>query len=127
MATIKGTIMEVLGKVWGNTRKLFEKNNVEIHRIEARGGTFCSEHKHEHKFNAFYVEKGQLRVKVWKNSYDLVDETVIGAKEMTVVAPGEFHQFEAITDVVAYEIYWVELNGADIQRRSVGGGVKDSA
>ena len=110
----------VFGKVWGKTSPLFNKNNVEIHRIEAKAGHQCSEHKHVHKYNAFFIESGKMQIKVWKNNYDLVDVTEIGPGEMAIVDPGEFHQFIAIEDTIAYEIYWVELLVDDIERRSVG-------
>jgi len=109
------------GKAWGETRALFQRNNVELHRIEVRGGGYCSKHRHAHKWNAFYVEKGRLRVTVWKNDYALVDETVLEAGEYMEVAPREYHQFDALEDTVAYELYWVELQASDIERESVGG------
>lgn len=109
------------GKVWGSTECLFFKNNVEIHRIETKKKGYCSKHKHEHKYNAFYVESGKISVKVWKNDYDLIDETIIEAGQMTTVKPGEYHLFESLEDSVVLEIYWVELLGDDIQRENVGG------
>lgn len=108
------------GKVWGNTVELFNRNNVEIHRIEVVPGGYCSEHKHDSKYNAFYVESGQLVVKVWKSDYNLTDETVVNSGELTIVPPGEFHQFSTDCETVAYEIYWVELT-KDIERRNEGG------
>ena len=38
-----------------------------------------------------------------------------------VVPPGEYHRFTALTDCVAYEIYWVDLSATDIVREDVGG------
>lgn len=113
--------MNIQGKVWGKTQELFFKNNVEIHRIETKKGGFCSKHKHEHKFNAFFVESGKLKIKIWKNDYNLIDETIISSGEMTVVKPGEYHIFESLEDTIAFEIYWVELERNDINRESVGG------
>lgn len=109
------------GKVWGSTQLLLNKNNVEMHRIEIKDNGYCSKHKHEHKWNLFYVESGELEITVWKKSYDLCDVTVLRPGEMTAVGPGEFHQFHALSDVVAYEIYWVDLDTSDIVRESVGG------
>ena len=60
--------MNKQGKIWGETSPIFNKNNVEIHRIEIKKGGYCSKHKHEHKFNAFFVEKGKLQISVWKNN-----------------------------------------------------------
>lgn len=113
--------MEIVGKIWGSTSPLFHKNNVEIHRIEIKKGFKCSKHKHLSKYNMFFIEKGKIEVLVWKNSYDLVDTTVIQTQQSTVVAPGEYHLFQALEDTVAYEIYWVELLANDIQREDVGG------
>ena len=109
------------GKVWGETESLFCKNNVEIHRINVSKGGFCSKHKHEHKYNLFYVEKGTLKIAVWKNDYNLVDETKISDGQSTTVPPGEYHSFQALDDTVAYEIYWVELLEKDIEREDCGG------
>lgn len=58
---------------------------------------------------------------MWKNDYNLIDETVITNGEMTIVKPGEFHKFEALEDTVAYEIYWTELDQSDIIRKDCGG------
>ena len=76
-----------LGKVWGETQPLFNKNNVEIHRIETKKGGFCSKHKHEFKYNCFYIERGKLEITAWKNDYDLVDKTVLTDGEATTVPP----------------------------------------
>ncbi len=113
--------MIVAGKAWGETRTLFAANNVEIHRIAVRAGGYCSKHRHAAKFNAFYVESGRLAVKAWKTEYDLIDETVLGPGQMTVVPPGEFHEFVAREDTVAFEIYWTTLDPHDIERETCGG------
>ena len=109
------------GKVWGNTRPLFFKNKVEIHRIEAKDCGFCSKHCHEYKHNLFFVESGKLQVTVWKNDYNLIDDTIISAGEATTVPPKEYHSFMALEDTVAFEIYWVELLEKDILREDCGG------
>lgn len=110
----------IAGKVWGTTQDLFKKNNVELARIEVQQNGYCSKHRHNHKYNAFFVERGKLKVSVWKNDYDLCDETILEAGDYTVVAPGEFHQFHAVEHTVAFEIYWCEITD-DIERESCGG------
>jgi mannose-6-phosphate isomerase-like protein (cupin superfamily) len=112
----------VAGKVWGKTELLISHPAFEIHRIETKAGGFCSKHKHQHRYNDFYVESGTFKVKVWKNDYDLCDETVLEAGDIMTVPPGEYHQFESVTDCVVLEIYYAPtLDGADIVRESVGG------
>ena len=117
--------MTLQGKIWGNTREIFNKNNVEIHRVDIKPDGYCSKHKHTAKFNMFLVESGELVVRIWKNEYDLVDTTYLLKGEQTIVKPGEYHQFDAKTHVVAYEIYWTELDQGDIVRESVGGEGED--
>lgn len=109
------------GKVWGFTEALFARNNVEVHRIFVSDGGFCSKHKHDHKWNLFYVERGTLYIEVWKKDYALCDTTILSAGQMAAVAPGEFHRFRALSDTVVYEIYWVELDAEDIKRENIGG------
>lgn len=110
----------IAGKVWGST-ELIEANGVlEFHRIEIDTGGTCSKHMHEFKWNGFYVESGSLLVRVWQKDYDLCDETIIKAGQYHKVKPGLYHQFEALEDTIAFEIYWAEMNHNDIKRESVG-------
>jgi mannose-6-phosphate isomerase-like protein (cupin superfamily) len=113
--------MNKSGKVWGETANIFSKNNVSIHRIEIKSDSWCSTHKHERKYNAFFVESGHISVHVWKNDYDLIDITHLKKGESTTVKPGEFHKFECHEDSVVYEIYWTELLEDDIVRKDSGG------
>ena len=113
--------MKIQGKVWGKTQDIFKNSNFELHRIEVNKGGFCSKHRHVHKFNAFYVEKGKLKITIYETEYDLVDETIISAGDLSIVKPGKFHKFDALEDSICYEIYWVELNYNDIDRENVGG------
>lgn len=112
------------GKVWGTTELIHANGVLEFHRIETKKGGFSSKHKHEYKWNGFYVESGKLSIKVWKNDYDLIDETILEAGDFTQVKPGEFHSFESLEDSVAFELYWAEFNHDDIIRESVGGDKK---
>ncbi len=113
--------MRTQGKVWGKTKDIFKNANFELHRIEAKKGGFCSKHQHKHKYNAFYIEKGKLKITVYETDYDLVDETLVKTGQITTCPPKEYHKFEALEDTIAYEIYWVELNHDDIEREDVGG------
>jgi len=113
--------MKIQGKVWGLTQEVFKNSNFEIHRIEVNKGGYCSKHKHNHKINAFFIEKGKLNIKIYQTDYDLVDDTIASAGELSIVKPGLYHEFEALENTIAYEIYWVDLNHDDIERDSVGG------
>lgn len=108
------------GKIWGSTQEILTKNNVSIHRIFALKGGSCSKHLHNHKYNLFFVEKGKLLIRHWQNDYDLVDETILADGEMCIIPPMHYHQFIAIEDTIAYEIYYVELEDSDITRETCG-------
>ena len=116
--------MKVHGKIWGKTQEIFKNSNFELHRIEVKKGGYCSKHKHTHKFNAFYIEKGKLKISIYQTNYDLVDDTIANTGDLTIVKPGMYHEFEALEDTICYEIYWVDLNHDDIERESVGGNIK---
>lgn len=112
----------IQGKVWGHTSPIFERNNVEIHRIVGKKGGYCSKHRHQMKFNKFFVERGSLEIRVWKDDQGLIDTTILGPLQTCIVAPTEKHQFRVLEDnTVAYEIYWTEINANDIVRESSGG------
>lgn len=108
------------GKVWGQTELIFKNPFIEFHRIWVGRGGFCSTHKHDFKWNLFYVTSGKLKIKVHKNDYDLVDETILGAGQYMKVKPGVYHQFECMQSGIAYELYWAEFNKQDIVRETVG-------
>ena len=114
----------IAGKIWGKTENVFSNHNFEFHRTEVVKGGFCSKHKHLHKYNGFYVESGKLIVSVWKSGYDLIDKTTIIDGQFHIVPPQEFHQFEAIEDTIAFELYWGEFNPDDIVRENHGGSKK---
>ena len=110
----------ISGKIWGSTELILANNSLEFHKIEFRKGGVCSKHKHEYKWNGFYVVYGKLKIRVWQKAYELVDETILKAGDFTKVKPGLFHSFEALDDGVAFELYWAEFNHSDIERESVG-------
>ena len=108
------------GKIWGQTEMIHANGVLEFHRIEFKKDIACSKHRHKYKWNGFFVETGKLIIRVWKNNYDLVDETILTAGQYTKVAPGEYHQFEAVSDCIAFELYWAEFDHSDIERETVG-------
>ena len=67
-----------------------------------------------------------MKITVWKNDYDLVDETTVESQQITTARPREMHMFEALEDSIVYEIYWVELHKKDIVRENCGGSSKKS-
>ena len=108
------------GKVWGQTELVHANGVLEFHRIEYKKGGVCSKHIHEYKWNGFFVESGEMLVRVWQKDYDLVDETILKAGDFTKVKTGVLHQFEGLKDGVAFELYWAQFDHNDIKRETVG-------
>lgn len=109
------------GKIWGETELIFKNDNFEAHRIFVKKGGYCSKHYHQYKHNIFYVELGNLLVKVQKNNYNLIDGTNLFSGDKMDVNPNEMHWFEALDDTIAFEIYYSEPISGDIVRESCGG------
>ena len=108
------------GKIWGQTELVHANGVLEFHRIDFKAGGVCSKHKHQFKWNGFYVVSGKMKIKVWQKDYDLIDETILGPGDFTRVKPGLMHSFEGLEDGMAFELYWAEFNHDDIQRETVG-------
>jgi len=115
------------GKIWGQTELIHANGVLEFHRIEYKKDVACSKHKHEFKWNGFFVESGKMMVKVWQKDYDLVDETILNPGDFMRVKPGVFHQFIGLEDGVAFELYWAEFDHNDIKRETIGSKVNESA
>ena len=110
----------IAGKVWGQTEEIVKNGVMEFHRIEFKKGYKCSEHLDKYKWNGFYVEQGEMIIRVWQEDQGLVDETRLFPGDYCQVKPGLIHQFEGVEDGVGFELYWAEFNHNDIVRRTSG-------
>ena len=114
-------------KFGGTSKSLLVTPFIEVHEIFIKEGGYCSLHKHQHKWNAFYLISGMLEIHIEKENYKLTDITTLHTPgDFTTVKPGEFHLFKAMTDVEALEIYYPEPLSEDIIRNSCGGLVEDN-
>jgi mannose-6-phosphate isomerase-like protein (cupin superfamily) len=107
------------GKVWGTTTRVFHSSSCIVEHISIKQGWRCSKHRHHHRHNQFYVISGRLRIIADKDG--LTDETVLTAGQSMTVPHGIWHRFEAMSDVEAVEVYWVEMVMDDIERMDHGG------
>ena len=108
------------GKIWGDTTEIKRTESFSLHRLFIKSGGTCSKHKHNFKFNGFFVESGKLLIRTWKEDQELIDKTVLGDFEYTEVAPLEYHQFEALEDTICYEFYFNCPISEDITRETQG-------
>ena len=115
------------GKIWGETTVLLSTPFIEVHRLQIKPNAFCSLHKHNFKWNGFYVISGKLMIESHKNDYKLVDQTIINAGEFASFPPGEQHKFMSFGEPVeCLEIYYPEPLSEDIVRSTVGGMVNET-
>ena len=109
-------------KVWGHTTELFANNTTAMYYLDILASGYCSQHRHAQKDNAFYVIEGELLITSWSNEPISTEHTTrLRAGESCRVATGTWHRFEAVTATKCIEVYVYEHQGADIERRTVGG------
>ncbi len=108
------------GKNWGATQLLEMNPFVELHRAEVKKDFCCSIHHHDTKWNGFFVESGQLNIRIYQSN-GLEDVTELFAGDYTAVDAGVVHRFECIQDCVVFELYWPAMRQVDITRKTVGG------
>jgi mannose-6-phosphate isomerase-like protein (cupin superfamily) len=109
------------GKVWGETTALLKTPFIEVHKLSIYPNKTCSLHKHERKWNAFYVSVGVLFIVAHKRDYNLLDETILHPGDFTALPPGEFHRFYTRDEAVeCLEIYYPEPLSEDIIRKTIG-------
>ena len=116
-------MFERVEKPWGYTQLLFRNDVFEVHRIKVKRGGYCSVHKHNTKYNMFYIEYGGLGIH--EQNEDGTGQSYIYLRDgdSLHVPPGQYHKFYAHEDTVAYEIYYVRADQEDISRLTTGGWV----
>lgn len=114
------TLMNKEGKIWGFTSKIFEHNNVSVHRLFIKNNSGSSKHFHKIKYNFFYVESGEIEISIWQNDYNLVDKTILKSGESITIKPGLYHSFHGLLDSIVYEIYYSKIDDNDIFRENCG-------
>jgi mannose-6-phosphate isomerase-like protein (cupin superfamily) len=114
-------------KPWGETQTLYLDDKIEVCRIWVRQGAYCTRHLHKDKDNAFWIVSGRLRVVTYHPDGTVLIDRILepgGSTRLTIVGSGLKHRFEALTDVVAHEVYQAipgrSINKDDIVRFDEG-------
>jgi len=79
-------------------------------------GERCSWHKHETKFNLFFVVDGEIDIKTeWGNAK-------VESGQTFTTRPGEWHEFRTPNGpATVIEVMYVQYDPNDIQRELIGG------
>lgn len=108
--------MERTRKTWGEKNNIFQNDLCEVSVLHLNPKQRCSWHRHDRKFNLFYVLSGKLVLKL----EDGFTEVYPGQIFTTV--PGEYHEFQTCDEpTTCIEVMYVKYECEDIQRVTMGG------
>jgi len=108
--------MERTVKTWGEKWNLFQNDLCEVSYLCLHPKQRCSWHKHQTKYNLFFVISGQLTIKMED------DVAVVDKYQFFTTRPGEYHEFQTHdkpTKII--EVMFVQYDAEDIQREKLGG------
>ena len=108
--------MERTRKTWGEKFNVFENDLCEVSILKLEPMQRCSWHRHQTKFNQFFVIEGELYVKTeW-------GVALVSKGEIFTTRPLEWHEFQTRDKcAVIQEIMYVQYDAEDIERDKVGG------
>ena len=105
------------GKIWGDTESLLVTPMIEVHRINVLPHMHCSMHKHNMKWNMFYVIKGELEIHQKKTDYELIDVTKINNEGKVIFGSTVFLEDLDHGDKISYKI--VGKDEADLKKKLI--------
>lgn len=111
------------GETWLVAREPPERPTFEMWELRIKPGGFCSIHFHRRKRQFLFVASGILRMRLFNGAGRLRQETDFRAGAAIFNDVNERHQFQAMTDVLAFEVYQDvnQIDPEDIIRLSEGG------
>lgn len=108
--------MERTHKSWGEKWNVFLNDTCEVSILYLNPNQRCSFHKHQSKFNQFFVIEGTLFIQTKEGLAEVKTNQVFTTR------PGEMHEFQTHTEkAVIQEIMYVKYEPEDIQRETIGG------
>jgi mannose-6-phosphate isomerase-like protein (cupin superfamily) len=112
--------MERSFKSWGEKVNIFINDLCEVSVLSLKPMQRCSWHRHQAKFNLFYVVDGHIRIK----TADGVANVAKG--QIFTTRPGEWHEFQSTEQPAqVIEVMYVQYDAGDIERRVIGGPLID--
>lgn len=108
-------------KEWGFDQLVTKTYGFSVHRCIIKQGGKSSKgefHKHIKRANLFQLESGILHLFIeTKNKPEGTLIVLDESQRQYLVFPGVWHRFEAITDVILYEVYYTSCDIKDTIRR----------
>ena len=113
--------MERTHGTWGDKLNVFRNDLCEVSILDLVPQQRCSWHRHNAKYNLFYVLEGELFIKTDKGISRLKKGGFFTTR------PGEYHEFQtALQSAQIMEIMYVKYDPEDIQRETLGGSIEDT-
>lgn len=110
--------MERSHKSWGEKWNIFRNDTCEVSILELNPNRRCSWHKHQAKYNLFFVMEGEIFIKTNEGI------AKVGEKQTFTTRPGEWHEFQTgVLPAVVMETMYVQYESEDIERETIGGPV----
>ena len=108
--------MERTYKTWGEKWNVFENDLCEISLLYLKPQKRCSWHRHQAKYNQFFVIEGEVKIKTeWGTA-------LITKGQIFTTRPGEWHEFQTTGEpAILQEIMYVQYDSSDIERETLGG------
>ena len=111
--------MERTRKTWGEKHNIFQNSLCETSVLHLEPWKRCSWHRHQAKYNLFYVLSGKLIIKLEGGKANVLPGQIFTTR------PGEWHEFQTNGEgAVIIEVMYVEYDSADIEREELGGDLK---
>lgn len=111
-------------KIWGSVKHLFD-GPVAMSSLQVEAGSFCSLHRHLHRWNHFFVISGEITIVLYNGDMTVSRRVVLKAHQSYTVKPGMLHKFEVGESGRVVEVYWTEDGHSasidDIERIKEGG------
>lgn len=105
---------ESWSKIWGTNTEVFRNDSCSVNVLEVKKGGTCSYHRHQSKYNLFYVLSGSIVI-----TTDLGDTTIREGQTFTVL-PRTGHLFRGLEDSRMIEVMFVSYDESDIERLTQG-------
>lgn len=112
--------MERTHKTWGDKCTTFMNHLDEVSILNLKPKQRCSWHRHQTKFNQFYVISGTLYIKTEWGIAEVKEGNIFTTR------PGEWHEFRTgEKPALIQEIMYVKYDPEDIERAKLGGPIEN--
>ena len=113
--------MERTYKTWGEKENIFQNDLCEVSILHLLPNQRCSYHRHQTKWNLFYVIEGAVFIKTeW-------GVALIEKGQIFTTRPMEWHEFETAEGTsILLEVMYTEYDAEDIERKILGGPIEQT-